>query len=61
MQQDRRNVLQSGNTGHFSPSTVNVAENLDINAAASNQKFLQFAGTSAQAGQQSLGSNKAGL
>lgn len=60
MQQDSRDVLQSGNAGHFSPGTVNVAKNLVIHAAATNQKFLGFAGTLAQAGQQSLQYNKAG-
>lgn len=54
MQQDSRNVLQSGNAGHFSPGTVNVAKNLVIHAAATNQEFLGCAGTSAQVGQQSL-------
>lgn len=60
MQQDSSNVLQSGNTGHFSPGTVNVAKNLIIHAAASSQKFLGCSGTLAQAGQQSLGCSKAG-
>lgn len=60
MQQDSRNVLQSGSAGHFSPGTVNVAKNLVIHAAATNQEFLGCAGTSAQVGQQSLQYNKAG-
>lgn len=59
MQQGSRDVLQSGNTGHFSPGTVAVAKNLIIHAAAASQKFLGRAGTSAQAAQQSLGCHRA--
>lgn len=53
-------MFSSEGTLVTAPQALSIAKNLVIHEAASNQKLLGCAGTSAQAGQQSLGCNKAG-